>query len=126
MTFERAEELLEEAALEIPEVYYQELNGGICLKRECRLSPHALEADLYICGEYRHNHYLGRLIQIYYGSILRVYGELSDTEMKKRLKHILEHELTHHLESLAGERDLEIQDQQELMEYRLKKQQNEA
>ena len=126
MTFEEAEELLEEAALEIPEIYYQELNGGVTLRRECRLSPYAEQEDLYICGEYKCSYHLGRLITIYYGSILRVFGELERDAMKERLKKILEHELTHHLESLAGERDLEIQDRRDILEYRSRRSGNDS
>jgi hypothetical protein len=33
------------------------------------------------------------------------------------MKKVLEHELTHHLESLAGEKDLEIADAVQLMKY---------
>jgi hypothetical protein len=50
---------------------------------------------------------LGRYIAIYYGSFLRVYGHLGREELKDELKKTLKHEFLHHLEAMAGARDLE-------------------
>ena len=44
-----------------------------------------------------------------------------EEEFKERLKKTLFHEFTHHLESLAGERDLEIEDERQLAAYRREK-----
>jgi len=56
-------------------------------------------------------------IAIYYGSFERVYGHLSRESLKEQLAHTLKHEFTHHLESLAGERGLEIKDAKFLEDY---------
>ena len=61
---------------------------------------------------------MGRLIRIYYGSFEKLFGYLEEEELKEKLRETLFHEFTHHLESLAGERDLEIQDAKQLARYR--------
>ena len=61
------------------------------------------------------------MIYIYYGSFLEVYGELGEKELEEELRETLLHEFTHHMESLAGERGLEIKDEKELWEYRRRK-----
>jgi hypothetical protein len=58
---------------------------------------------------------------IYYGSFIRVYGELDLPEAKEKLRGVLLHEFRHHLESLAGERGLEIEDEINFREYLRKK-----
>lgn len=117
VTMEKAQELLEELVREIPEEYYIELNGGVNLSPHCRLSPAALNDDLYILGQYHKSSHLGRIITIYYGSFAALYPNASPAEWKKRLRETLRHELTHHLESLAGEKDLEIEDAKKIAGY---------
>ena len=68
-------------------------------------------------GEYHSGGGMGRYITIYYGSFERVYGNLSREALKKKLAHTLKHEFTHHLESLAGERDLEKEDERYINHY---------
>jgi predicted Zn-dependent protease with MMP-like domain len=63
---------------------------------------------------------LGRYIAIYYGSFEKVYGNCSPEEQKEQLRRVLIHEITHHIESLAGERGLEIKDKAELEKYKQK------
>jgi hypothetical protein len=112
------EEMLEELAAELPGRFYEELNGGVLLLPETRMSPEALDDDLYIMGEYRHSYSMGRYICMYYGSFAALYGRLGPEEIKSRLRETLRHEFTHHLESLAGEKDLEIEDERRLARYR--------
>ena len=109
-------EMLDEIALELPEGIFNELNGGVSLLQETKLSECDPDGGLYTLGEYRRDQ-LGRYIVIYYGSICAVYGGCSSKEMRVNLKKLLSHELTHHLEALAGERDLEIEDEKQLDEY---------
>ncbi len=111
------EVMLDEIAKEFPQELYKELNGGIILLPETKRSPKANKNDLYILGEYNSGGNMGRYIIIYYGSFSQVYGHLSKEMLKKELIHTLKHEFTHHLESLAGERDLEIQDDQDMADY---------
>ena len=108
--------MLDDIAAELPDGVFRELNGGISLLPETKLSSADPDGGLYTLGEYRRDQ-MGRYIVIYYGSILAVHGGDTPDRMRAELKRVLSHELTHHLESLAGERDLEIEDEIELDEY---------
>jgi len=109
-------EMLDDIALELPEEIFRELNGGVSILNEIKQNHADPNGGLYVLGEY-HRDQMGRYIVIYYGSICAVYGRDTPERMRANLKKILTHELTHHMESLAGERDLEIQDEIELDEY---------
>ena len=109
-------DILDEIAVELPGEVFRELNGGVCLLPETKLSDAAPDGGLYTLGEYRRDQ-MGRYIVIYYGSICAVHGGDSPKILRESLKKLLTHELTHHLESLAGERDLEIEDERTLDEY---------
>lgn len=117
ITIDEMYRMLDEIASGFPEEFYKELNGGISLLPDRKKSPYAIGDDLYILGEYHHDK-MGRYIYIYYGSFMRVYGYLSVDALRQRIKKTVAHEFTHHLESLAGERGLEIKDQIQLEEYR--------
>lgn len=117
ISIEEVEKILDEIAAELPQEFYKELNGGIILLPEAKLDPLARNNDLYIMGEYHSGGGLGRYISIYYGSFERLYGHLSREALKKQLARTLKHEFTHHLESLAGEDDLEEEDELFLQDY---------
>ena len=121
ITIDRAQVLLEQIAETLPAELYKDLNGGILLLPQEKISPYAVGDDLYILGEYQSGGSMGRLIKNYYGSFEKLFGSLSEEEFKERLKKTLFHEFTHHLESLAGERDLEIEDERQLAAYRREK-----
>lgn len=110
--------LLEEAAGELPREIFQELNLGIGVVEGCRLNPRTGSGiPAYILGEYRASHSMGRGIVLFYGSFMRVYPDMAcDARSKALILDVLKHELTHHLESLAGARDLEIADAKRLLE----------
>lgn len=110
-------EFLDRIADELPREFFDELNGGIILRPEARQHPDSQNQDLWILGEYHKNGVLGRFINIYYGSFEKVYGHLNQSELKERLRHTVLHEFRHHLESLAGERDLEVEDAITLAQY---------
>lgn len=117
ISIERVHEMLEEIADTFPAAFFEELNGGICLLPEAKHSPHALKnSQLYILGEYHHNQ-LGRYIYLYYGSFCRIYGHLGEEDFYEKLRHTVAHEFTHHLENLGGQRDLEIQDELDMLRY---------
>lgn len=133
ITFDEAGLMLDDIAEEIPEDFYRELNGGIILLPEAKMHPESVGgindnkrfkriSDLYILGEYHNDRKgmggLGRYIVIYYGSFIKVYSHISREDQRAELRRILIHEFTHHLESLAGERGLEIKDARKLDEYR--------
>lgn len=49
---------------------------------------------------------------------MKIYGHLAESDLKKRLRKTILHEFRHHLESLAGEKDLEVEDAVEIAEYK--------
>lgn len=117
VSIDEAHILLDEIAQELPEEFWQELNGGVSLLPNRKRSPSAQGDDLYILGEYLIDSMLGRYINIYYGSFERMYGDCSPRMMKRHLRKVLFHEFTHHIESLAGERGLEIKDEEQIRAY---------
>ncbi|MDR1068612.1 MAG: metallopeptidase family protein [Clostridiales Family XIII bacterium] len=117
ISIDEMQEMLDELAEELPEEFYDELNGGIILLPEVQRSAYAKADDLYTLGEYRHSWSMGRYIVIFYGSFQQVFGHLSEGELKKELRNTLRHEFTHHLESLAGENALEKEDADYINKY---------
>jgi len=83
-----------------------------------KIHPESMGGELYIMGEYHNSHAMGRTIMIYYGSFRQVYGHLSESKLKTRLSKTLRHEFRHHLESLAGEADLEVEDAVRIFKYK--------
>ena len=118
ITIDETHEMLDKIACELPEDFYRDLNGGILLLPQEKLSPAAVADDLYILGEYVYSTSMGRLIYIYYGSFARMFGHLNRDSFEERLRETLYHEFTHHMESLAGERGLEKKDELQLREYK--------
>ena len=117
ISIEEMNEMLEEISGEFPHEFYENLNGGVILLPETKFHKKSKKNDLYILGEYHRNGNMGRFIAIYYGSFTHVYGHLPKDELKEKLTDTVKHEFRHHLESLAGERGLEVKDEQDLTEY---------
>ena len=116
ISIDRVHEMLEDIAEEFPEEFFKDLNGGVSLLDETKRSVNDPDGGLYTLGEYRRDQ-MGRYIVLYYGSICAVYGYKKREELRLNLKKLLTHELTHHLESLAGARDLEVKDKRDLEKY---------
>ena len=116
ISIEKAEEWLAELLDELPEAFFQELNGGVCLLPDAKPDPDFPGEDLYILGEYCQAPYLGRSIVIYYGSFEPVFGDLSPLELRRELRDTLRHEFRHHVEALAGENGLDLEDEAWLAE----------
>jgi len=107
LSFEEAQIALDEIACALPQAIFDGLNGGYVLTHETVKDKNGL----YILGLYHvEPRGLGRYVTVHYGSIAELYGYLSPRRFKEKLKYVLHHELTHHLESLAGDRSLEVQD----------------
>lgn len=108
----------DEAAEELPECFYEKLNGGIALSENKKYHPRSQnERPLLILGEYRNDPRLGRSIMLYGGSIIAVHSRMNEEELKQELRRIIRHEFTHHIESLCGERGLEIEDEVSIARY---------
>ena len=106
MTYETAGLILDRLADELPEGLLEGLNGGVNLVRGEKRS----DGGMYIMGEYCSGGPMGRYVNIYYGSVCRVMAGRPDEDFEKQLKRTLYHELTHHVESLAGDHSLERDD----------------
>lgn len=114
LSYEEAGNVLDAIAEELPEQVFDKLNGGVALLEESKTA----EDGRYTLGTYFVNG-MGRYIELYYGSFIELYGDMDDELFGQRLKKTLQHELTHHIESLAGDRSLERWDerQAELMGF---------
>jgi hypothetical protein len=117
--------MLDEIAETLPPEFYAQLNGGIILMPQAKRHPGSGAQGLFVLGEYYSGGNLGRYIAIYYGSFMRVHGHLPDEELKKELAATLKHEFRHHLESLAGERGLVVEDERFLADYLQKQRERE-
>lgn len=117
-TIEEVHQMLDQIATEIPADFFERLNEGVVLLEEYKIHPESKDPhSLYIMGEYMRS-VTGRNIKIYYGSFKNVYRGISKEALYENLKHTLLHEFTHHLESLAGERGLEVKDFKDMKKYR--------
>lgn len=117
VSIDEMQAMLDDIAESLPHAFYTQLNGGIILMPQAKRDRRKGAEGLYILGEYYRGGNLGRYIAIYYGSFERVYGHLSKERLAEHLAGTLKHEFRHHLESLAGERGLEIEDEQFLADY---------
>ncbi len=118
VSFERFEEITYELTQQLPEEFFRKLDGGVMARETVKVHPEAVSNDLYILGEYHRDPHLSRFVVLYYGSFMRAFGTLSEDALRKEMWRVLRHEFLHHLESLAGERGLEIQDAVQLAAYR--------
>lgn len=114
---DEVEEILEDICESIPSYAFDHLNGGIILSEDKKYHEESREDDLLIMGEYQRS-ILGNMIKIYYGSFMEMYRFSSRERLKEKLEEVLLHEFTHHLEFLANEWGLVIEDKKFLEEYR--------
>lgn len=116
LSIDEVYDILDEVYSELPEPLFDGLNGGVLLLEEALPDPDAGE-DVYIMGEYCHDE-MGRYINIYYGSFVALLSDEGRDVWVEELRTTLRHELTHHVEGLAGERGLERFDEAELAWFR--------
>lgn len=107
-TFAQAEDMLDELVFELPAGIFEGLNCGVSLIQDTIYGT----SGLLTLGCY---HYeprgLGRYITIHYGSMVQAFGHLSHDRFRAELKDVLHHELTHHIEHMAGDKTLELEDE---------------
>ena len=116
LTIDQCYDILDRLVEEYPPQLMDSLNGGILLLEEAMPDPEAGE-DVFIMGEYCWDE-LGRYIVLYYGSFVELLSEEAEGVWEDELRITLRHELTHHVEGLAGERSLEHKDSAQLEEFR--------
>ena len=115
MDFDTAQEALAELMDELPPGIFDKLNGGVILLPDTAYRPEPELRHLCVLGRYHYQPLgLGRFITVHFGSFLQTYGYLPPDEQREKLRGILHHELTHHIESLAGDHSLERQDELDL------------
>lgn len=114
---DEVEEILDEICESIPAYAFDHLNGGIILVEDKKYHEEARNDDLLVMGEYQRS-VLGNMIKIYYGSFMEMYRFSSNDRLREKLEEVLLHEFTHHLEFLANEWGLVIEDKKFLEEYR--------
>ena len=107
MTFEEAQNAVDEMVAALPPEILKGLNLGVTVTEETMYDNNGL----LILGQYHvQPRGLGRYVNIHYGSVMLAHGHLPPDKFKDKLKYVLHHELTHHLEHQAGDRSLEIED----------------
>ena len=116
LTIDQCYDILDQLVEEYPEALFQDLNGGILLLEEALPDPEAGE-DVYIMGEYCWDE-MGRYIYLYYGSFVELLSDEEESVWEEELRITLRHELTHHVEGMAGERSLEYKDSEQLQSFR--------
>jgi len=117
LTFEQSQDALTEIADSLPGEIFNRLNGGILLLPDTVRDPHY--RGLFILGQYHvEPQGFGRYVTIHYGSMVQVFGHLSPAAFRQKLEETLRHELIHHIESLAGDRSLEIRDAIEMDKFK--------
>lgn len=117
MDIDRFTEILGERASLLPPRIFEGLNLGIGVSEEVK--HHELsrpDKPRHILGEYRVSRSLGRGIMLFYGSFRAVFPYASDDVLQREIDRVLKHELTHHLESQAGSRELEFADAKHLID----------
>lgn len=115
--FEQMQQILGELCDELPPEFFEDLNLGVVLKSEVEFHHDSRpENPLYVMGLYVRNS-MGRQIFIFYGSFRAVYQGAPEEVIRQQLRHTLRHEFTHHLEYLAGEKGLELDDKRRLEQY---------
>lgn len=124
-TIDETNEMLNEIVDTLPQPLFRELSGGIIILPQSKVHPKALDNDLYILGEYSRSS-IGTLIKIYYGSFVRIYGNVKRDVYYQQLRRVLVHELRHHNETLAGYRDLVLYDERRIAEYLKRKAEQKA
>lgn len=116
LSIDEVYDILDEVYNELPEQLFDGLNGGVLLLEDEVPDPDA-GPDVYIMGDYCHDE-MGRYINIYYGSFAALFYDEDREVWVDELRTTLRHELTHHVEGLAGERGLEYRDEEELEWFR--------
>ena len=117
LNFEEACDALELLVQELPSEILRGLNCGVVMLNKTEYDTNGL---LVLGRYYFEPRGLGRYINIYYGSIRAVYWYSPKDIFIKKITEVLHHELTHHLEHLAGDRTLERQDEIDKIKYLMK------
>lgn len=122
ISIDEMQAMLDDIAETFPREFFMQLNGGIMLMPQLKPDRRPGAEGLFVLGEYYSGGSMGRYIAIYYGSFMRVHGHLPPDVLKMKLAATLKHEFRHHLEDLAGERSLIVEDERFLADYMRRRQ----
>lgn len=86
---------------ELPQEFFDKLNGGVVVSETAPLPDYAKANDLYTLGQYQVYHGV-RQIVMFKGSFDRVYPQADAAEAKSILRGVLRHEFRHHIEGRGG------------------------
>lgn len=107
MDIDKFREMLSDLIDELPLEIFENLNGGVVVSEEEK--TYEGKDSLYIMGQYIVGQ-LGSQVVIYYGSFNKLYWYYSEEQIREKLREVLHHELTHHVEYMAGANDLHVED----------------
>lgn len=96
---------------EIPAILLKDLNLGIQVSPNNQLDDD--EKNYYIMGQYIRNE-LGNQVILYYGSFKYFFKNKSIDKWKREIMATIKHELIHHVEAMAGQEDLALQEDIEM------------
>ena len=114
-TYDQMGDWLEEIAGQVPEAFFEDLDGGIQLEEQALSDPDFPPGEMYVMGEYVHD-MLGRYILLYYGSFAALLSGEDEEGGKAEIFATVAHEFTHHLEETAGLHALDDKDMEFLRE----------
>lgn len=115
ISIDEFEELVRKAADELPDRFFDELQGGVAIIEGEKFHPKSADGDIYVMGEYVKSE-TGNVIYMYYGSFAAAYCGYDKEALYKEVRRVLRHEFRHHVEGMAGIRELEDEDAQALEE----------
>jgi predicted Zn-dependent protease with MMP-like domain len=116
VTFEQFEAAAREAFASIPADYHEGVDG---IEVSRSIVPHPSLPDVFTLGECRSEHYpsefggpgdVSSIVVLYYGSFLEISRRSDDWDWEDEIFETVTHEVRHHLESLAADDSLEVQD----------------
>lgn len=96
---------------EIPPILLRDLNLGIIVNPKKQKDDE--EKDYYIMGEYIQNE-AGNQVLLFYGSFRYFLEDESIKVWHKEIMDTIKHELIHHIEAMAGQEDLALQEDLEV------------
>lgn len=113
LSYDDAARILDREVDALPKEIFEDLNGGVNLLPDLQRS----DDGRYVMGLYHNDPRMGRYIEIFYGSFVALYGDGRPGRFEKQLKKTLHHELTHHIESKAGDHSLEDWDEEQRLKW---------
>ncbi|MBC7959770.1 MAG: metallopeptidase family protein [Vallitaleaceae bacterium] len=106
------------AEKEIPSILLRDLNMGIQVNPKKQEDDE--ERDYYIMGEYIQDE-LGCGVVLYYGSFRYFLEDDSKETWQKEIMDTIKHELIHHVEAMAGQEDLALQEDLDVLQRKKSK-----